>query len=244
MPKLFIAIFLYLFVYTVQAGCAEETVLGARYSMTSATLKGTMIAEKKMILWRSGHMLAHQYPASHITEIWAQSSNGQLKLVRHFDAYNRAIEYQPLDINNGKGERDWSLKSHLISQHLKDKMKLYDRGRGQACNRIEKYALKEPGLEIELYWLPRLQLVKRMTVTRSNVVLQWTLEDLEFDSSKVTAVFSSRAGHQLTDYIDIGDNESDPFLLKMMHLGSTQQGSSLVYETHGRGMATHAGHRH
>lgn len=244
MSKIYLFLILVILSNPVHAICAEEGALGAHYLITSKKSDGDLISEKNMALWRNGKQVAHQYPDSHMTEVWEQSQNGMLKLVRHFDAYKRAIEYQPLEINNGKGDRDWSLKSHLISDRLKTKMQLFEQASGQACNKIEKYTLKEAGLEIELHWLPRLQLVKHMKVSRPGSIVEWRLKSLEFDRVKVGAVFNSRANEQMTDYIDIGDNESDPFLLKMMHLGSPQHGAALVYETRGLTAGAHARHHH
>jgi len=226
----------------VLANCVAVETLGAKYLITTTQVTSNKSASRLMVLWRNVNQVAHEYPHKHITELWEQTRNGKLRLVRNFDAYQRGIEYQPNEINKGKGKSDWMIKYQLISKELKNKMQRYETI-GQGCNKIEKYTLTNKDSKIELAWLPEQQLVKNMKVYKKDVTLEWDLEQVITDVNKVRQVFQARNNYQTTDYIDIGDNESDPFLLKMMHLGFSEHGSSWVYETRGHSMGGQ-GHRH
>ena len=227
----------------VLANCASQDTLGAKYLITSTHIDTKQSTNQHMLLWRNGNQVAHEYPQTHMTELWEQSSHGMLRLVRNFDAYQRAIEYQPGEINNGKGIKDWGLKYQLISEELKNKMQRHA-VTGEGCDKVEKYSLDSKGSRIELEWLPNQQLIKNMKVFKKDVTLQWNLENIVKDVARVKQFFLTRNQYQTTDYIDIGDNESDPFLSKMIHLGFTKHGSSLVYETEGRSLSSHSQHMH
>ena len=230
--KTALLVVLYMFSGVTLAQCHSHDVLGAKYRLTTTYGSGEQSRQSELLLWRNGKQVAYEYPQSHITEIWGQTTRGRLHLVRHFDVYQRAIEYQPGEINHGKGDSDWGLKYQLISNQLKDSMQRYAVV-GEDCALVEKYKLNTSKGHIELEWMPAQHLVKNLSVTKEGVVLTWSLENIITDSNRIHGVFKSRGRYQTTDYIDIGDNESDPFLLKMMHLGSTAQGSSWVYETSG-----------
>lgn len=218
----------------------DNSVLGAAYRVTHQS-GTTAPVIYRMHLWRNGQQVAHQYPGTQITEIWERVSNGMLRLERHFDAYQRGIEYQPLEINKGKGVKDWTQKNQLISERLKDSLQL-QMSSGEGCQRVEHYALNDNGSTIHLAWLPALKLVKHYRVASDMANLTWELENTVQDSLQVQQAFATRAAYQTTDYTDIGDNESDPFLLKMINLGFVEHGSSGFYNTEGH--AIEGGHAH
>lgn len=222
--------------------CPSVNNLGAQYKITTEKTDGKAALTRSFYLWRQGKQVAHVYPHAKISEIWEQARNGKLRMVRHFDEYQRAIEYQPQDLNKGKGIKDWWLKYQLISNNLIQRMQFEGRI-GQGCSMIEKYRLDDPVSNIHLQWLPASRLIKHLTVRKKDVVLQWSLDQTFNDEKRIKQLFEKLSAYQTTDYIDIGDNESDPFLLKMMNLGFTEHGSSWVYETRDDAQGHH-GHHH
>ncbi len=225
------------------ADCDSADTLGAKYKISSTHSESNKTTIRDLVLWRNGKAVAHQYPDTQITELWELSGNGMLRLVRNFDAYKRGIEYHPGEINNGKGDKDWKLKYQLVSTKLMKKMQL-EKSTGKDCRTIEYYSLNESDAQIKLLWLPRLQLLKKLQVTKADEIIQWNLEDIVTDKAAVSQVFTSRSSYQTTDYIDIGDNESDPFLLKMINLGFVEHGSSGFYDAQGHALDGHRQHKH
>ncbi|WP_020410589.1 hypothetical protein [Hahella ganghwensis] len=205
--------------------------IGAKYFITSKV--GT--PDRTMYLWRNDQEVAHQYPQEQITEIWNQVRDGRIRPIRYFESAKRGIEYQPEDINNGKGDKNWQGKFQLISDQQKDAMALVST-EGTGCERVEKYQIKNGETKIELSWLPELKLVQSYSVEQQNQNLLWHLTDLFTNEVQVKAIFHSYDGYQLTDYVDIGDNESDPFLLNLINLGFISHGASGFYDEHGNAL--------
>jgi len=220
---------------------SNSELLGAKYEVSSNNKLTKTKSTREVSLWRNHKQVAHQHADSQITEIWEQTPNGMLKLTRHFDAHHRGIEYDPYDVNEGKGETDWSSKFQLISQQLKDQMEL-KKSKGEGCERIEKYKLKLKNAKFELEWLPEQQLVKSYSETSATGKVRWKLEETIGDPARVKQVFAMRSDYKTTDYADIGDNESDPFLLNMMNLGFIEHSSSGFYDAEGHDIGQHHYH--
>ncbi|WP_230969078.1 hypothetical protein [Nitrogeniibacter aestuarii] len=228
--------------------------LGARYESTVHSGHTNTHADDHahdqqvtMTLWRNGKRVAHEFPKAGITEIWWNTPNGFLAVTRNFDSARRSIEYAPMDLNRGKGDSDWSVKYQLVSNTLKNKMQL-TRQEGSGCEKIEHYTLSENGITYRLAWQPARQLVQSYEVERPNAVEHWTLQDVITDTDRIAQSFERRDAYQSTDYADIGDNESDPFLLKLVSLGFVTHASGFynadgtpIDDGHGHG---HEGHAH
>lgn len=212
-----------------------KAIMGAQYRVTTVDTTDKQASVTRLSLWRNHNQVAHEYPDAQITESWERVSNGTLKLSRYFDAYQRGIEYQPYDINNGKGETDWRQKFQLISDDLKDKMQLRS-STGKGCEKTEEYTLKLDARQLWLEWLPEQQLVKSYREETPHKTTTWKLDTIITDAEQIRRVFAERNDYQTTDYADIGDNESDPFLLKMINLGFVKHGSSGFYDADGHAM--------
>lgn len=226
-----------------QLALAECTIdqdrIGAHYTVTTKTQHGEQ--QGQINLWRNGNQVAHEYSDSRITEIWEQLNNGMLRMERHFDQHQRGIEYAPNEINHGKGERDWGLKYQLISDKLIKQMQTTGSS-GEACDKVQHFVLAQAGRHIQLAWLPEQRLVKTYREQSADKEIVWQLTDVIQSKKQVAQVFTIRSHFYTTDYTDIGDNESDPFLLKMINLGHVEHGASGFYDAHGH--ALEGQHRH
>ena len=112
--------------------------LVAEYQIIKNTKsKNKLVNPLQLTLVRKKNEVAHQYPQTGITESWQLNHAGQIKSIRFFDKYERAIEYQPNEKVHGKTESDWSYRNQLISDSLLNKfttIKISNEG----CGRIEK----------------------------------------------------------------------------------------------------------
>ncbi len=200
----------------------DAETLGARYAVTRSHGDSDSDATTRhhVQIWRSAKQVAYIHEEREITEIWDLVSDGRQKLVRYFDAYNRAIEYQPEDVDSASGDEAWSARFHIVSNEQRKAMQQLETS-GNGCDRVEHYrAAAGDGQElVEVDWWPEHQLVERIKRIDGNETMTWQLDKVFSDPSKVAAELSKRHGYQTTDFVDIGDNESDPFLLKMMNLG-------------------------
>ena len=236
----FIITFLILFSNIVMADCNED-VIGAKYKILSSK-KSNSDQIRYMTLWRNGNQVAHEYMDTHVTEIWERTKNGQLRLVRHFDKDKRGIEYEPYEIKIQHSEKDWQLKKQLITQSFIKSIKLQST-RNEGCKTLQSHAKGNSNNgKIKLEWLPQQKLINKLSTQSKKEHVTWQLVSVIKDSNKVKQLFRSRSDYLMTDYADIGDNESDPFLIKMINLGFVAHGSSGMYDQHGNELE--GGHRH
>ena len=216
--------------------------LKATYSINEYNSEGQLAKQYPLILWRQGNQVAHQYPSTRITEIWNLTGNGSLHLERFFDAYHRGIEYQPGEIKAVTGKSGWELKNQLVSNQLLESMELVKTDLS-GCDQIDSFA-SDSKEHINLQWLNNRKLIKRFEIQAGAERKVWKLERLETDKQQIEQFFTDRADYKTTDYADIGDNESDPFLLKMINLGFVEHGSSGFYDANGQPLEGGHAHHH
>lgn len=229
------------FVYSnmVLAECKmNKDIIGAKYKITTSKADKKTKHSSHIVLWRNSNQVAHEYPESHITELWEQTRNGKLRLVRYFDEHARGIEYQPDEIKNIKTKHAWQIKQQLVSQDMINAMQL-ESTQGKDCNKLEAYFLKTKNKTITLQWLANKNLVKSYREESPLKTITWDLQQTITERERVNNTFTSRSDYQTTDYADIGDNESDPFLMKMIHLGFVEHGATGVYDSQGQQIGKH-----
>lgn len=214
----------------------NKTSLGAHYKI-SKQYPGKKAKYTELHLWRQGQKVAHQYPQTDITEYWQLTPNDRIEVVRYFDHHQRAIEYQAGETVHGRGEKDWSYRYQLISQRLLGKMQRISQS-GSGCDEQWQLTLDSKKGHLTLIWLPQLQLVKHFELRKNNGFTEtWQLADLNLQTAQVNDFFAKRATYQSTDFADIGDDHSDPFLTNMVNLGFIEHGASGFYDDQGNALA-------
>ncbi len=219
MPYLIIVLLFFLFSPMAIANCnLNKNASALHYSVVYLNKERKIKSEQLVVLWRRDKQVAIQNVTTKITELWELTTNNRLRLVKYFDDYQRGIEYQPGEVNHGQGENDWSLKQQLVSNSLINNMSV-DSSLEDDCGVRQNLSLAEEHDSIKLTWAPDRSLMLDMEVKNGDGASTWTLQKTETDQSLIKDYFASLLGYQTNDYIDIGDNESDPFLLKMIKLG-------------------------
>ncbi|GGW95216.1 hypothetical protein [Alteromonas halophila] len=209
--------------------------LTASYSVTTSQANSSP-RTSQLVLWRNGERVAHQYPQTQVTEAWTHVKHQWLKPMRYFDAHQRAIEYQPGERIHGKVDSDWSYRYQLVSNALLSRMHLRDTT-GTGCQTVQSFELEENGRTLTLSWLPALHLVKSFTASTANTRSHWSLETLHHNADNTAAFFTKRAQYKSTDFADIGDDHTDPFLTNMVNQGFIEAGASGFYDSHGQAMS-------
>lgn len=202
-------------------------------------------------IWRRGQEVINERPEDQISQIWNRLPNGRLRLVKVFDGYNRSIEYQAADLSQGASQEandpEWQSKYQLITDDFIKEMKLVGT-EGGGCELKEQYVINgfmgNPDIKFEVHWLKHLKVASFFKRETDKDEFTMQLVELVTDPERVNASFDQRDAYQSTDYADIGDNESDPFLLKMMNLGFIEHGASGFYNADGQQMQGHSGHSH
>lgn len=207
--------------------------LMAEYSITTKTDHGTAV--KHLQLWRQGDQVAIHYPKNNVTELWGITSTGKLHLVKMFEQHKRGIEYQPNEI---KGAQDWSAKQQLISNRAIASMEL-QKTTGAGCELTQHYSKTTPSGNYHLQWLANRTLIQSYKRVREHSSVHWKLLHKHSNKELIAAKFARLQNFNTTDYADIGDNESDPFLRNMIHLGFVEHGANGFYDSEGNSLHTH-----
>ncbi|MCL1142166.1 hypothetical protein [Shewanella gaetbuli] len=222
-------------------------ILNASYQLTSSSNQTAKTVHQSQInLWRQGNTVAHQYPQTDITESWYLLANQQIKPSRYFDGYQRAIEYQPGEVVHGKTEKDWSYRYQLVSNKLIEQLTLVNES-GQGCKRTQRFSKNSPNGLVTLTWLPELKLISQFSWQqgkgKQQVTEDWKLIEVGHNPATIKAFFNNLSQYKTTDYADIGDDHSDPFLTQMVTLGFVEHGASGFYDVQGHALEAN-GHQH
>ncbi len=223
-----------------KANCTDD-ILGARYKITTSDINGKHKNTSHLTLWRDGNQVAHEHKDTGITEVWEKLKNGQLRLIKYFDKYKQGIEYEPNEIKIKHTITSWQLKKQLIAQSLIDNMQFVSTSK-KGCDVSQQYKNKNSKETVRLEWLFKQKLVNNLTIKSNKGTVSWQLESIITDAKKVKNLFSQHAGYKTTDYADVGDNESDPFLSKMINMGFVSHGASGMYNQNGQ--LIEGGHGH
>lgn len=182
-----------------------------------------------LALIRNNTQVAYNYSNKNVIDTWVKYPNNKVALNRYFEQQKRSIEYQPTEL---KSKVNWQKQYQLITEkQIKDMTLITTAGSG--CYQQEEYNLTQGYTNVRLTWLPQLNLVKRLQVSQKAHRKVWQLTDVESSEHEVKAFFAQRYKYQSTDYSDIGDNESDPFLVKMINLGFIEHTPQGFYNSQG-----------
>ncbi|WP_133469465.1 hypothetical protein [Paraglaciecola marina] len=225
--------------YANQA-CTENDQLKAEYNI-SVEQKGRTSTSTPLILWRDKEVVAHQYPSTKITEMWQNINHKLIKPIRYFNDYHRAIEYQPGEVVHGKKETDWSYRFQLVSTSMLSKMTETKR-QGAGCDERVFLTYKTDKSELSIVWIPQMKLVESFRLDNPSRKEHWQLTSLDTKTAKVDEYFKKLYAYKGTDYADIGDDHTDPFLTKMVTLGFVESGASGFYNDKGEALEGHHHH--
>ena len=200
----------------------ESNELGARYTVTRRSVSSDAELETHVEIWRRPRQVALVYEATDTTDVWDLVSDGRQKLIRYFDHHERAIEYQPEDIPTGSGTSAWNARIQFIPDAMLESL-TFAESTGTGCDRIHRYEGTIDGVAHQLAWRPGLRLIESLETRTDSGAETWRLDDLIVDRAEIDGQFETRSRYQTTDFVDIGDNESDPFLRQVIRLGFVDQ---------------------
>jgi hypothetical protein len=125
-------------------------------------------------------------------------------------AHRRGIEYTPADLDKIQHRRPWEVLSGIVSPALLAKLALARETKVMG-HEAKVFKGRQGDKQLEVVWLPGLQLAAKVTVTvgnrRSVSELRGFLVDTDAPSATIDAQL---ADYQLVDFADIGDMETSP----------------------------------
>ncbi|WP_448553806.1 hypothetical protein [Thalassotalea montiporae] len=200
---------------------AKEHVFQAEAHSNRNAHESAQKNAQELVLVRKGQRIAHYNPKHQIVNIWYLSKHNQQQLTRVFEQYQQGIEYQSDEL---KAPSQWHYVRSLIKQDLLTRMSL-EQTSEQGCQKVKHYALETATHKYQLKWLPAVELPQELIVTNKHNGQINRLQLTKLENDKVAA---KQAAHQqfakwdalpTTDYADVGDNENNPFLAKMINQG-------------------------
>lgn len=222
----------------------NEALLGAHYQLINSQVNiiddkpfRKDIVIKSSALWRQNQKVL--FVDGEKSTTWFNLNNGLVQRTAHFDHFKRSIEYQakPMSVVH------WQQISQMIP-NIEIKSLNFSGSQLKGCYHQETYQWenKATSLQGKLVWNADLKLVTELTIRQGDRQSHWQLERVEQNKNIIEAEFEQRSAYQATDFADIGDNESDPFLIKMINLGFVEHSSSGIYNTQGENMAIQHNH--
>jgi hypothetical protein len=187
--------------------------------------------DTQVLVQRTHNQVTHYYPSTAIIEGWELNSANQLKPTRYFQAHKRAIEYQANEHIHGKIERDWAYRYQLISEKLLAQSSLIS-SQGEGCELTETRLVSTNKALYKIVYKPHQKSLLKLDIKSLNdehVIETWSLQNAQYDPQATKTWFAELAQYQSTDYADIGDDHSDPFLTKMVSIGFIEAGASGHY---------------
>ncbi|GAB5451631.1 MAG: hypothetical protein Hals2KO_19590 [Halioglobus sp.] len=220
-----ILISIFLALATASATAADCAInpdrLGAIYVTGILDAAGNSSKPRQLELWRDGPRVLRVNPENNVAELWANAAN-KLYLTRYFDGHERGIEYHPGDIDSDLDKAHWQQIRQILPDSKLGSMQLIGES-GSGCDKVQIYEANLEGTKLRVKWLPATNLVKEIQRSDDSQTTLWSLREVIGDGAEIAAAFAGRDDYQLIDYADIGDNESDPFLHEMAHIGFTGQ---------------------
>lgn len=237
--QFYLSLILFITIGSVQAKQCKvnKDFLSAKYEITVIDKSNGKKQKNHLTIWRMGNQVAHEHENSNITEIWHKTANNRVMLMRYFEQEKQGIEYQPSEIKTSNHDELWQQKAQIVSNHVLDHFTRVKTS-GKNCDMVIHYKdNSQKTNQLKLAWLEELNLPKNYQEESETKSMQWNLVSIDFNKSKIETFFDQRDRYQTTDYADIGDNESDPFLLKMINIGFIQHSSSGFYDAAGNHLA-------
>jgi len=220
---------------SVSAECYEFTPIKAQYSVTVEGKPSTQFS----IVRFNEHSVYYDYSSEGVGRYWHRLKNKRIATTHFFHEFKRSIEYEPSDLINARSF-SWSKQYYLLSEVTKSKIDAM--ADTKSCEKI--YDNKKGDTNLHVVWSDRHQLPKDIEYTSNGVVTHIRLLGISSNEQEITNLWSMLNGYQSTDYADVGDNEADPFLRKMIRLGFVKHGASGFYDSEGHAMGHDADHSH
>lgn len=239
----------------------SESPLIATYqieAVSKANTGGMDQSSRTLTLWREGgtnNRVAHSFEELNQSELWSRTSNGFIRVVKHFDEYQRAIEYEPVDIGSLRASQGWYNKYYLLSPKVLSDVRssLANDTIGSDCLFEFTDATGSTDTDLDISWNVKYQLPQRVLLQPKSTVLDalntmpiitWKLISVDTNETRINDQFAIWDSHKSTDFVDIGDNENDPFLRSMIALGFLSHGASGFYDNGGSQLGYGHGHLH
>jgi len=219
----------------------DMAYFGARYHVQQQGLNDEHVHHEEasvFTLWRIDNKVLHEYDDQGISFLYSNGSGERLISHQFFDRDKRAIEFDSKFIPENQKNSLWSQKKNLVSDALLSQMKKSGE-HGKNCNKVEHLTFESEEFNAELHWLPAFELPFKLEIVQKGQHKHWQLVDIVGNEADIKQAMLERNKYLSTDFADIGDNETDPFLRNMINLGFIDHGNSGFYDSDGNDIGSH-----
>ncbi|MBQ1782376.1 MAG: hypothetical protein II007_01840 [Gammaproteobacteria bacterium] len=193
---------------------------------------------------RHGSDTALYNPDRQIGEWWVLADSKRPRFHRLFGEQQRRIDYTTGDLRAlGVNVNIDSIESFAMApllSHLKAGDAVAD------CPAARHYSGEINGSHYEVNWHSALKLPLLLETRKAGQVRRWQANAL-INEPTVNQRFGQWLDFQPTDFADIGDMETDPFLAKLITQGFIEHAHPTAYNSDGTVISSegdHAGHGH
>ena len=188
------------------------------------------VQQGSLQLLRQGALTAYYNLANGVAEWWNFSNQTHPSFQRVFAKQQRRIDYYSGDLRTLNIHVSQTEIESFAAEYLR--AKLPHQGAG-SCANSQVYEGDYQHTHYHLVWSDTLSLPLSLTTVRDGKQQQWLATRL-LSASDVTQRFATWQRYADTDYADIGDNETDPFLAQMINQGFIEHSEHAAYNSKGQ----------
>jgi hypothetical protein len=219
--------------FTFADDVCHSDIIKATYNIEGASKATTSIKKNQLILLRHKNNVFHISDNTVATQ-WTKLVKDRIKKTSYFIDDKRAIEYEA---EQATSPQAWYYHAQLLHPLFQTQSKLI-KTTGAGCEQVEHYQQSSAAKTVDIWWYPQRKLVKRIKSVFADKIVTWKLEEMIDDRKMIQQQINTLYAYQSTDFADIGDNESDPFFRKMIHLGFIDHGASGFYDSEGNSLSS------
>lgn len=187
----------------------------------------------RLLIWRDYQQVLQQLPDKKMATYYYKATPNTLQSIRLFDEFQTGIEYQKNELSNmGRSVASWEEHTQLINDALLKQLRL-ERVETDECDTLMHYSGELNGHRYKVSWLKKQKLIKFYQDESDQKLINITLIKKDNDPKIIADTFSHYLNFNMVDFADIGDNENDPFIAKMIRQGFIEHGASGFYQANG-----------
>lgn len=200
----------------VQAATGTASV-AARFTTSTCGNPCDSSRSRQWYFWRGQDRVEIRNVAGSVGEIWKRDPQGRVSFIYLEPAQRRGIEYTPNELNFVHNQHPWEQLASLVSPQALEK--LTPSGDAQFLGLPAKlYKGQLAGKQVEVTWLPELQLAARLENIHPDGRTVTELQAFLNDGDKAKAITDRQLQEfLLVDYADVGDLEGDTAMDWLKH---------------------------
>lgn len=211
--------------------CGEDLLSTARWGIRYAVTDNTQPVGELMVLRQADkHSTVLYNPQRQIGEWWRLADPQRPTFVRIFSKEQRRIDYTTGDLRTLHVEVNTQDIGTLGAASIRSHLQRYQPAQG--CHQdVTYYRGTYQGKQYQLAWFEPLAIPLSLTVSIADKQRSWQAVGA-IRQQEIAPMMAHWQQFQRTDYADIGDNENDPFLAKLIHQGFVEHPAQHYHAGH------------